>query len=144
MHRRDVLLAVLAQGGSKPFRPVHVQKILFVLDRKRPELFDENAGYRFVKYDYGPFDSSIYHDLEALEHSGDVEIDRESGYRYRVYNATLQGAEKGRAFLSQMPAEDREFLKKTVDLLLPLSFGQLVKAIYRAYPDWKENSVFKH
>ena len=145
MIRQNVLLAALAHGASlgRAFRPVHVQKIMFLLDQKIPDVFDQNSRYHFAPYDYGPFDKGVYDDLDVLELSGDVEIDRESGYGYRLYQATPQGISKGTAYLADMTPAHRDFVRRTVNLLLPLGFRTLVTAIYRHYPEMKQNSVFR-
>src|SRR5882724_6645214 len=102
MKRQDVLLAVLAYGTpKKAFEPVHVQKALFLIDRHDRDLFDANCGYSFTPYDYGPFDSSVYHDLDGLNNAGLVSVDK-SGYGYRLYRATDQGIAAGTDYLSKM------------------------------------------
>ena len=77
MEKRDWLLLALAAAKTKGLTPVQIQKSLF--------LFGENMSgiggsrfYKFVPYNYGPFDKRIYSDAEALETEGLVVIEKES------------------------------------------------------------------
>lgn len=143
MTRKEILLAALARGATiRAFQPVHAQKVMFLIDQHDRDLFDADSRYSFTPYDYGPFDSQVYHDLDALERDGDVSVDKESGYGYRLYSATPAGVERGRALLNQMPEAHRQSVERIVDVVLPLGFRELVAAIYRSYPDMKVNSVF--
>lgn len=143
MDRKDILLSALARGAAiRPFEPVHVQKAMFLVDRHAREMFDVGSRYTFTPYDYGPFDSSVYADLDVLKTGGMVEVERESGYGYRVYRATPAGIEQGNAIAARLDAPHRQLVEQIVDTILPLSFRQLVSAVYKTYPDMKVNSVF--
>ena len=146
MKREDVLLAALASAApKKTFEPVHVQKALFLIDRRAVGLFGSRPGqrYDFVPYDYGPFDSAVYQDLENLAQAGLVCIDRNPQYGYRRYAVTEPGRSKGGQFLARMRGTHRKAVNDAVQFVLPLSFRALVGEIYRAYPEMKANSVFK-
>jgi hypothetical protein len=115
---------------------------MFLIAENAPDLFDPTSRYSFAPYDYGPFDSSVYQDLEQMQRDELVRVDKHEGYGYRCYRATEQGVAIGRTLLDGMPQPRRALVEKTVALVLPLTFRQLVSAIYRTYPHMKVNSVF--
>lgn len=140
MNRSDLVLATLASAGlDAAFSPVQLQKIFFLLDRRAPKLL-HGPHFNFQPYDYGPFDQTLYHELDVLQLSGLVRTDT-SG-RYRRYSLTPQGRAEGNAMLTRLPLSAREFVRQTVEWVRSLRFDQLVAAIYREYPEMKVNSVF--
>jgi uncharacterized protein YwgA len=141
MNRRDLILAALATAGENAtFAPVQVQKIFFLIDREGAHLV-EGPHFHFVPYDYGPFDSSVYDELDSMSRQGLVEID--SWGRYRRYLLADSGIEVGDDVLKKLPVNTQTFLRDTVGWVRALRFDQLVAAIYRDYPDMKVNSIFK-
>jgi len=146
MKRQDVLLAALASARpSKAFEPVHVQKAMFLIDRRAKALFSKSKDqrYHFVPYDYGPFDSRVYHDLDQLARDGLISIDRNPEYGYRRYTATDLGREQGERALDRMSDAHRGVVTDMANFVLSLPFRALVSAIYREFPEMKANSVFK-
>jgi hypothetical protein len=145
MKRQEVLLAALASAGPETFEPVHAQKAMFLIERRAKALFEKGKDqrYHFVPYDYGPFDSAVYHDLDHLARDGFVLIDRNPEYGYRRYRPTDLGREKGKRLLARMSAAHREAVKGAVSFVLSLPFRALVSEIYRQFPEMKANSVFK-
>lgn len=140
MTRNEVTLAMLALGDGAAYQPVQIQKAMFLLTDKLPHLVNEGPGYSFRPYDYGPFDDDIYKVAEEEARKGLVNIGN-SG-RWRTYAASQEGIARGREILAQISETDRERLKKISELVRRLSFTDLVKAIYKAYPHMKANSVF--
>lgn len=143
MKRQDILLAALASVPGRTFRPVHLQKTLFLLDRRVPKLFGATSRYDFQPYDYGPFDSAVYTDVEKLALQGLVEIDKDPIRGHKLYSATESGASQGATFLKGLAREHASAIRNTARLVTKLSFRDLVAAIYKAYPEMKANSVFK-
>jgi uncharacterized protein YwgA len=143
LNREEVALVVLSMADGRPFTPVQIQKAMFLACDKVADAFHPNSKYDFQPYDYGPFDRSVYLDVERLEQRGLVQIKYEPGGRFRTYAATKEGTEEGKRLASNLTAEQREMLKRIVDLVLRLSFKELVSAIYRAYPPMRERSVFQ-
>jgi hypothetical protein len=140
MNREEIVLTALSAGGAGAwYEPVQVQKLFFLIDR---EIAAEVGGHHFVfrPYDYGPFDSDVYTELERMHRSGLVII--AAGY-YRSYGLSEQGYARGAALLNKLPARARDFMTRTARWVLSLSFSQLVSAIYEKYPDMKTASVFR-
>jgi uncharacterized protein YwgA len=143
MTRQEVLLAMLAASEGRPYTPVQIQKALFLADDRISDAFDRHSRYDFQPYDYGPFDSQVYSDVEGLEREGLAQIDQQPGSRWRTYATTEGGLVRGRGLLAEMNTEQLEVLRKISDLVRSLSFNDLVSAIYRAYPHMRERSVFR-
>ena len=142
MRRKDLVLAAMSPARDDPFSPVQVQKLFFLLDKQIPEFID-GPHFRFAPYDYGPFDKDVYLVLETLCKERLVEISISPSNHSREYHLTDRGHEIGRKNLRNLPKNVQDHITKVVFWIRPLSFAELVSAIYNAYPEMKENSVFR-
>lgn len=144
LDKKDWLLLVIAAANGESVSPVQLQKGLFLIGRNlEPGQLRSKSFYDFKPYDYGPFDSNIYRDAEQLQAEGDVVITAPSTRTYREYVVTPAGLKKARAVKGQLDATTYDFLLKVVKWVRTLSFSELVRAIYRAYPEMKVKSVFQ-
>lgn len=135
-----LLVLAAARGGSLP--PVKLQKALFLISRDVPA--DERRKfYKFRPYDYGPFSRAIYSDAEELEALGLVEIEPSEFARYRLYRATPKGIEFAIEQRSMLRPATVAYLDRMLEWVQSLSFKDLVRAIYKAYPEMRVNSVFR-
>ncbi len=138
MQRSDVVLAAMAAAGERiRFDPVRIQKLLFLIDR---ECAGHIGGphFDFQPYLYGPFDKAVFEELEALAQLGQVHIERS---RRRDYHATIRGQEAGMEALRSLPGAVRGYCEECAEWVLARSFGALLAAIYRKYPEMAVNSV---
>ena len=117
MERHDWVLATLAATGDEPLTPVQLQKSLFLLAQGRPKVVGKGF-YQFRPYSYGPFDSSVYHDAEALAEEGLVTISRPN-LGTRQYRITTAGTKAAKAL--DLTTQARNRLKKIVDEVTSLS-----------------------
>jgi hypothetical protein len=141
MTRQELIAAAFASAGlNATFLPVQVQKLFFLIDREVANRI-EGPYFSFAPYDYGPFDSSVYDELENMKFVGHATIDM-SG-RYRRYSLTDQGFIEGSRVLSSLPEDIRQFFSDLTSWIRKLDFQQLVAAIYNKYPDMKVNSIFR-
>jgi hypothetical protein len=140
--RQNLILAVLATGDGATFTPVRIQKLLFLIDRRIPQEV-RGPHFNFVPYDYGPFDSSIYQDLELLAIDEEIEIVEVPNLRWKKYRLTPDGLRVGSSVLNQFGEDTAGYIRKLTEFVGKLSFAELVGAIYKAYPDMKVNSVFR-
>jgi uncharacterized protein YwgA len=72
-NRKDFVLLLLQAEGEAPIAGVtRLQKYLFLLQEQYGWMTRVTTGepYHFKAYDYGPFDSQLYDDLELLENVG--------------------------------------------------------------------------
>ncbi len=141
MKKPFLLLAALYPAGVGSYTPVQVQKLLFLIQDKVPVL--SRSGFNFQAYDYGPFDKNVYVELENLQKEGLVRIYEEPGCPWRSYSLTPDGVEKGKEVFNALDQTARDTITTLSSFVRALSFSQLVSAVYKAYPEMKENSVFK-
>lgn len=140
MARQDWLLMALASRAGAPMDPVQVQKAMFLLGREMPAKVGPGF-YHFEPYNYGPFDSDVYTDLERLANRGLVSVSR--GIRgTRAFSVTPEGLRQGTELLRNADANARSYLDRVVQWVCSLNFADLVRAIYARYPEFKRNSVF--
>lgn len=141
MNRRDAVLAVLAAADGNGYGPAQLQKALFLISRNAADLFDDGRGFNFTPYDYGPFDKRVYDAADGLAAEGLCSVMRSSN-GYRTYSATAEGQKLGEELLNRLDPNKRSYIQEVSRWVRSLSFAQLVKAIYQAYPETRENSIF--
>jgi len=137
--KEDIVQAVMSPAKCGEFQPVQMQKLLFLVD-KNISKFLGGPFFDFKPYHYGPFDKEVYRALELLQIWGQVEINNDLARRR--YRLTPEGLKEGEKTLSQLPSKVRTYIEETCSLVRRLSFAELVVAIYKAYPEMKEKSVF--
>lgn len=141
---RDWLLVLLAlRDASTPLDPVRLQKGMFLLAREGG--ISSAEAYSFRPYDYGPFASALYRDLESLAGTGLVESDHAPGYNWHRYRATPAGIEHARRLTDALTPEERphlDYLYATKQEVLTRSFRDLLHHVYSRYPEFRERSVF--
>lgn len=142
MNRKDWTLLVLAAAKGKPLTPVQLQKTLFLLGQQLP---DATSGdyYRFTPYHYGPFDSTVYDDARDLRDEGLAVITQSSRGRWSEYAATPATIEEAGRVRQEIDAKVASYIEKLVEWVQSLSFEDLLRSVYAAYPEMKERSVFR-
>lgn len=141
MNRSEILLAGLAAGGENTtYTPVQVQKLFFLLDREASTALG-GPFFKFVAYDYGPFDQAVYAGLDDLARRNLASIQNTG--RYRVYALSPAGQAEGLRLLAGLQPTTREYVANVAKWVRQLSFQQLVASIYNKYPEMKANSVFR-
>jgi uncharacterized protein YwgA len=136
------MLAALAAESGSVFAPVQVQKMFFLLDAN---VATDLGGrqFAFEPYDYGPYDRTVYSELEILARQGLVNIEAAYGAARRKYSLTASGYDVGQRTLGQLNPRAREYFQRVSAWVRSLGFAELVGAIYQQYPDMKLNSVFR-
>jgi len=142
MNRRDLILAILASSQGRAYSPVQLQKAAFLISKRMPRLVD-GQGFNFVPYDYGPFDSDVYSEAEALRHVGEAVVAPSGVGRWNVYSASDAGVARGKELLAKIDEPARKYIQEVANWVLAQSFSSLVKAIYDAYPEMRANSIFR-
>ena len=140
--RQELVIAGMVAGTPPPeLSPVQAQKLFFLIDQNAAALVG-GPHFAFRPYDYGPFDSAVYTDLDGLAGlHGLVEVQLNGNYR--SYRLTDQGVLRARAVLSRMDPTAVDYLGRLKDWVKSLGFRDLVSAIYRDYPDMRVNSIFR-
>jgi uncharacterized protein len=144
MNRRDLVLAILAAAEGRPYMPVQIQKAVFIICDHLPGLIDDGPGFNFQPYDYGPFDSDVYDELQRLARSGEVVIAPAASGNWSTYAASDAGVERGGDLLyGGMTTEQTGYVQRVSAWVRSLSFRSLVRSIYEAYPEMRANSIFR-
>lgn len=141
MERHQLVLAALSVANGALHTPVQVQKLFFLIDREIPELIG-GPQFDFQAYNYGPFDQAVYRELDGLHLSDLVEMVPQS--TWSAYRLTVEGQKQGEQVLQQMNEKAVVYIRTASEFVRSHSFTQLVSAIYKAYPEMRENSVFQH
>jgi uncharacterized protein len=140
MNRRDIVLAAMAPANGASHTPVQVQKLLFLIDREAAAMLG-GPFFNFRPYHYGPFDKTVYKELEALGDAGLVDI--HGGISMRSFALTPLGQEQGDQLLGALEAPAQDYIRRASEFVRGLSFSALVSAVYKAYPEMRANSVFQ-
>ncbi len=143
MNRKQAVLAAMAASNGAAHSPVQIQKLVFLLDRNVPELVTEGPGFSFEPYDYGPFDRTVYSELDSLSSEALSEIQQVPDLRRRSYRLTPTGQVAGEQILSQMRPENADYVKRLSSFVRGLSFADLVATVYQHYPEMAAKSVFR-
>lgn len=141
--RQKLVLAALAAGtSSSEVTPVQAQKLLFLIDKNVASTVG-GPHFRFEPYDYGPFDSAVYSDLDLLSFAPSPYVEVVRSGRYRTYRLTPLGRTVGEESLRSIEPAARDYIGRAKDWVKGLSFQALVRAIYDAYPEMRANSIFR-
>jgi len=141
MKASDWLLLTVAAAEGKSMSPVQLQKALYLMSKEVGAKRLARPFYKFVPYDYGVFCADIYSDAESLDASGLVEIIY--GGRYKQYAATEDGLAEAAELRESANDDAIEYLDNVVEWVRSLSFDELVRAMYKKYPETKKRSVFR-
>jgi hypothetical protein len=137
----DWLLVAIAAGGAKGLTPVQLQKAMFLLGKEMPDVVGDNF-YTFDKYNYGPFSRQVYRDADTFVSDALVVAKPHGSQPWSDYLITPDGLRRAEEIKARAPKAAVRYVVNVVAWAQSLSFPQLVRAIYRKYPEYRENSVF--
>jgi len=143
MERHRWALLAIDEAAPSGLSPVQLQKTLFLIGKNLTREVGDSY-YSFVPYNYGPFDPNVYSDAELLIRQGLVFETRSAGRSWSYYRITRSGhtmAEQSRQ-TCEVSERGARYVREVVKWVQSLTFAQLLSAIYRAYPEYKANSVF--
>lgn len=138
---RDWLLLLLT-GAAEPIDRVRIQKAMFLFAERSKAPASEK--YSFEPYHYGPFSFAIYPDLTALEREGLIQAELTGWSRSPSYALTRAGLERAAAIKRGIPAPRLELLGHLRDWVAQRSFSQLLRDIYKLYPEYATKSIFRY
>lgn len=140
MNNRQVwlLLFLGAHSGPYPIDQVRAMKGMFLIDRT---LFPpRGALYRWFAFDYGPFSSLVYRDLDSLQTAEFVDVTYALGSSRRIYTLSERGrrmfAEKA-AHTSAATMQEIQTIKTHVT---STGYEELLREILDAYPEFAMHS----
>ena len=138
-HRKDWLLLAIACTADGKLSPVQSQQAMFLLS--------EEAGaritrpfYSFHPYNYGPFDATIYRDVDNLQQDGLLRIVHTE--RFAAYQITPAGLNHAGQLRGSLDERATDYLERVVVWIKSLSFDTILEAIYEKYPKYKKNAGF--
>ena len=141
MASQDWILAMMAASEGDQWTPVQIQKALFLVSENVPGA-KEGRPFNFIPHHYGPFDVKIFMSIEEMEKEGLAYISR--GFPLRKYGLPRKGGERGRQLLENMDEKSADYIRKVSDFVHRLSFIELLRSIYKHYPEMAVNSVFRN
>ena len=136
MRRRDWLLLAVGSG----MQPIQVQKALFK--------FAEEAGappsqqYRFEPYNWGPCSRQIYSDLEHFRQEALIEF-VPTGRGWSTYRVPRRGEKEVAQLRERASPALLDRLDTIRNWVTTRSFNRLLRDVYREYPDYARNSLFR-
>lgn len=136
--RSDILLAIIAAANGKELSRGHLQKVAFLVSEEFKGRLPADF-YTFDKHKYGPFCIDIYNDTDMLLYWECIQTrlsaDRSSEKYSIAKRINIDGF--------QLDEDIKRFIKNTVAWVADMSFGELVRAVYRLYPEFLERSTFE-
>ena len=141
MDKQDFLLLVVSKFGKSGITPVQLQKSVFLIQKHFPKLLKKK--YKFIPYNYGPFDITVYEDTEKLVDKGLLEKRFHSNKGWSELYVTEKGKKKASEIEKNTEKGVSSYVAKLVEWMSGLSFEELVSSIYKQYPKYKTNSIFR-
>jgi uncharacterized protein YwgA len=134
-------LLALYFAGEKGLTPAQLQKSIFLLQKAFPKA--DKLDYDFQPYNYGPFGVDVYRDTELLANYGLAEMHQKNGVDWNTYHITSSGQKKAAGLAKKIEVEIGKYLPKLIKWVQSISFQTLIGSIYKKYPEYKVNSIFK-
>jgi len=126
------------------------QKLIFLMQMEgNLDDLSPTDTYRFEPYDYGPFSSTLYDDLDThiergLIHDSKEQLDEEEDivkYEYQLESEGQEFVEEqlSEGELKRIVNEAERIVRTYGDIPLP----ELIDLVYSKYPDYAKNSVLR-
>lgn len=136
--RSDILLAIIAAANGKALSRVHLQKVAFLVSEEFKGRLPADF-YTFDKHKYGPFCIDIYNDTDMLLYWECIQTQPSAERSSEQYVISEQFNFDG----FQLNEDVKRFIKETVAWVADMKFSELVRAVYRLYPEFLEQSTFE-
>ena len=137
--RSDILLAIIAAAAGRELSRVQLQKVAFLVSEEFKGRLPKDF-YTFDKEKFGPFCIDIYNDTEMLHYWGWIRVKAGAQPRLDTYSI----AEPVDIGVFQLDEDIKEYIRATVAWVVDMSFGEIVRAVYRLFPEYRENSIFNY
>jgi len=139
--RRDewLLLFIGLPGDRYPTDRIRLMKGLFLFSQQGPVAV--GALYDFKPYDYGPFDTRVYRDLDALLADGSVVAEPGPTPGQTLYRLTTPGEGRFSGLLARAPKRAVGQLAEIKQLVTRLGFVELLRDVYQRYPAYAAHSI---
>lgn len=124
---------------KKIIDPLRIMKGIFLICQ---EIDEFKNLYKFEPYLYGPCSFEIYSDLRRLMTKGIVQEHAQEIHYWSLYSLTDAGKEIAQQIIKKIPKESLNKISDIKQTITKLSFIELLKFIYRKYPDYAKKSIF--
>lgn len=150
MHRKLLPLALMYAGDEEPIEGrTRLQKMVFLMQQRLKEAGEDpiqSKNYDFIPYDYGPFSSELYSDLDELTEHEMVQSQEEPIRDGKTkYNYEIKGA--GQEFIEHQLSKEEacqilELAEEIKDKYNDVLLSDLIEEVYSRYPKYAENSIY--
>ena len=137
--REWLLLFIGLPGGKFPTDQLRVMKGMFLFSREGPASVRDL--YHFEPYDYGPFATPVYGDLDGLEAQGLIRTLYVMGTNQRVFELTSTGDQHFRDLIGKASKDALDILGPIKELVTSLGFADLLRYVYDKYPHYASRSL---
>jgi len=146
--RQVYILLTLYAGNKEPIHDqLRLEKLLFLVQKEVIEGKGLNLSiedYNFRAYKYGPFTEEVYDDvwrlkelgLVNIEERGDTKIFSLTEVGVKLVENILRENENAQKVLRAIEEIKKRWNKKDIK--------ELLKYVYRNYPEYTEKSLIKH
>ena len=143
--KTQAILLMFFLGSERELDPIRIMKGLFLFNMKaRPHWLSPEAKYTFKPYSYGPYSPQLTSDLSALSLKGYLTETQALGQSWNYYKLTEKGRRAATEYTRQINPNALAYLHELREYVSSLSFSALLKAVYKMYPQYAVNSVFKY
>ena len=140
MRRQDWLVIYLSLPSKSPLiDPIRIMKGLFLFKKEFKERVKD--FYTFKPYLYGPCSFGIYDDLIGLHTKGLLDEISSPFSRWSYYRLSRKGQEKALGLKEDAPPDLVAKLQEVKTKVMNLSFSDLLKEVYKMFPEYAKNSV---
>lgn len=145
MDGRDLTLTMMSQlasapGEQYPLDRIRIQKAIFLLTRRGSPGW--RGLYPYRPYNWGPYSSQLTFDIGELVGQGLLEVEDVPASRYDQYRTTAAGDAHAREIWAALTDPERAFIRSVRAYVTHMSFTQLLREVYAAYPEFATASQF--
>lgn len=118
-----------------------MQKGVFLLQMGGPETW--RRLFSFHPYDWGPYSRQLSSRVSGLQTEGLLDVDPVTTTGYPAYRTTTAGEEAARSIQRELTATEWEFIRRVRRFVTTRSFTQLLRDVYKAFPEYATASRFQ-
>ena len=138
----DLVLPVLS-SAHQLVSPVQLQNAAFLIVEKELEGL-EGVDFEFEAYHYGPFNEDVYEESRRLDQKGLASRVARVGSIQTDTLVSPEGSSAAAALREALPPATVEKIDKIVEVVMAMTFRQLLRYVYGKYPEYREKSIFKY
>ena len=134
----DYIVLLISNHGNRLYGRTYLQKFFFLLKKE----FIPEMNLIYTKYLYGPFSIDLVNKTNSLIAS---EIITEKSKKFKnseghFYELTEKGIEKVKKIEIKLGGKEIEKFKKLCMKYRDYTPSELLKLVYKKYPEWAANS----